>query len=307
MRIKFIVKPIFKKQNLKEYQEEFLKFKEELQKREGKVEEVFTIAQGENNAQILAQKAIEEGFDRIVLVGGDGLLNEGVNGIIEGTQGRIPSDFALGIIPTGSGNNFAKALKIPKDIKEAFQVIKKDKTTLVDIGKVNERFFVNVVSFGFDAKVNKLANEIKEKYHFLPREGSYLLAALKEIIVKIPLYKIQIEGDEINLKQKVILLAVNNGPSYGAIFKIAPAAAVNDGKFDVCLIESVGRIRALFDIYRVIQGTHIHLPEVKMSKASFLIISSPEPLPYEIDGEVLEPQKKYKISVFPKALKILTS
>jgi len=306
MKIKFIVKPILKKQKAKEYQEEFLKFKKELQERGEKAEEVFTATSGENNARILAQKAIEEGFDRIVLVGGDGLLNEGVNGIIEGTQGKIPSDFALGTIPTGSGNNFAKTLKIPKDIKEAFQVIKKDKTTLVDIGKVNERFFVNVVSFGFDAKVNKLANEIKEKYHFLPKEGSYLIAALKEIIVKIPLYQVELKGEGINLKNKVILVAVNNGQSYGAIFKIAPAAVVNDGKFDVCLIESVGRIRALFDIYRVIQGTHINLPEVKMLKTSSLTISAPEPLPYETDGEVLKPKKEYRISVLPKALKILT-
>lgn len=225
---------------------------------------------------------------------------------MEAVQGKISSNFAIGIIPTGSGNNFAKALKIPKDIKEAFQVIKKDKATSVDIGKVNERFFVNVVSFGFDAKVNKLANEIKEKYRFLPREGSYLIAALKEIIIKIPLFQVELKSEGINLKNKVILVAVNNGPSYGAIFKIAPAAIVNDGKFDICLIESVGRIRALFDIYRIVQGTHIHLPEVTILKASSLTISGPEPLPYETDGEVLKPEKEYKINVLPKALKILT-
>lgn len=302
MKIKFIVKPILKKQKAKEFEEEFLKFKEE---RGNQIERFFATASGENNARILAKKAIKEDFGRIIFVGGDGLLNEGVNGIMEATQGKIPNGFAIGIIPTGSGNNFAKALKIPKDIKGAFQVIKKNKTTLVDIGKVNERFFVNVVSFGFDAKVNKLANDIKEKYQFLPKEGSYLISALKEIIVKIPLFEIRIEGGETNLKQKVITLAVNNGPSYGAIFKIAPAAVIDDGKFDICAIESVGRIRALLDIYKVIQGTHINLPEVKMFKASSLIISAPEPLPYEMDGEVLEPQKEYRISVLPKLLKIL--
>lgn len=297
MKFKFIVKPPAKK----EYRRNFLRFKKEFE-----VKEEFVEREGPKNARNLAKGAIEEGFERIIFVGGDGLLNEGINGIMEATRRKIPPDFAIGIIPTGSGNNFAKALKIPKDIKEAFEVIKKDKTTSVDIGKANERFFVNVISFGFDAKINKLANDLKANYHFLPREGSYLLAALKEIIVKIPLYEIKIKGDDISLEEKVILLAVNNGPSYGAIFKIAPAASLNDGKFDICVIESVGRIRALLGIYQIIKGTHTNLPEVKMLKASSLTISSPEPLPYETDGEVPEPRKEYKISILPKAIKILT-
>ena len=305
MKIKFIVKPILNKQKLKEYREEFLKFKEELQKREGKVEEVFTIAQGENNAQILAQKAIEEGFDRIVLVGGDGLLNEGVNGIIEGTQGKIPSDFVIGIIPTGTGNNLAKEIGIPKDIKKAFEIIKEEKTTSIDIGKVNDRYFANCVSFGFDAWINGIANLLKEKYQFLPKDISYLIAALKEIIVKIPLYEVELRGGEINLKDKVVLVAVTNGSSYGAIFKINPGADPADGLLNVCLIQAVGKLRALMDIQKVIKGTHTTLPEVKMFKTSSLTISSPELLPYETDGEVLTPQKEYKISVFPQALKVL--
>lgn len=305
MKIKFIVKSLTNEKKAKEFQKEIGKFKKELKKKGVKIEEAFTTPDGETSARNLAKRAIKQGFNRIIFVGGDGLLNEGINGIMEATGRLCPPDFAIGIIPTGAGNDFTKPLKIPRDIGEAFEIIKKDKATSVDIGKVNERFFVNVISFGFDAKINKLANDLKEKYQFLPRKGSYLIAALKEIIIRIPLFWVRIKGDGIDFKGKVISVAVTNGSHYGAIFKIAPDALIDDGKFNICFIESVGKFRAFFDIYKIIKGTHASLPEVKMFKASSLTISSLEPLPYETDGEVLEPQKEYKISILPKILRVL--
>lgn len=298
MKIKLIVKPPAKK----EYQRELLIFKREF---EGRVEEEFSEKQGEKSTKNLAKRAVKEGFDRIIFVGGDGTLGEGVNGIMEATGEKIPPNFAIGTIPTGAGNNFAKTLGIPKDIEEAFEIIKNDKKRLVDIGRANERFFINCISFGFDAKINKLANDLKEKHRFLPRELSYLLAALKEIIIKIPLFEMRITAGEKKIAQNLISLAVTNGPTYGAIFKINPGALVDDGKLDICYIETVGRLRALFDIYKIIKGTHIYLPEVKMFRASSLTVSSPEPLPYETDGEVFEPQKEYKIDILPRTLKFL--
>jgi len=301
MKIKFITKPISNRKKARDYKEEISKLKKE----DIEIEESFTEAQGENNARILASKAIKQGFNRIVFVGGDGILNEGVNGIMKAAEGKMPSDFAIGIIPTGSGNNLAKALRIPPDIKKAFGLIRDGKTIPIDIGRANERYFVNVISFGFDAIINKLANDIKGKYQFLPKEGSYLLAALKEIVSRISNFNVRIKGKGINLEKRFTSMAINNGQSYGAIFKIAPKAIVDDGEFDVCLIEPVGRIRALSDIYRVIQGTHADLPEVTMFKSSSLEISSPEPLPCEADGEVLEPEQEYKVNVLPKALNVI--
>jgi len=116
MKVAFIVKPPLKE----EYQREFLAFEREFK---GEIKEEFTEKEGPNNAKNLAKKAVEESFERVVVVGGDGLLNETINGIAEATGGKIPQDFTLGIIPTGSGNNFAKALGIPKDIKKAFEII----------------------------------------------------------------------------------------------------------------------------------------------------------------------------------------
>lgn len=297
MKIKFIVKPPTKK----EYRREFLRLKQELWE---SAEEEFTEKEGPKNARNLAKKAIEEGFDRIVVVGGDGLMNEVVNGIMEATGGKIPQNFVLGTIPTGAGNNFAKELGIPKDIQKAFLIIKQGRIIPIDIGKVNDRFFANCLSFGFDALINKVANDIKTKYQFLPKGASYLLAAIKEIIINIPLFEIEIKNEEIDFKGKVILAAITNTPSYGTIFKINPSAKVNDGKLDICIIKPVGKIRAFLDLYRVSQANHVHLPEMKLFKLSLLTVSSPQFLPWEIDGEVQEPAKEFKIEVLPRLINI---
>jgi len=295
MKFFFIIKPPVKN----ELEKEILEFKKKFE-----TKEEFTEKEGEKSAKNLAKKAIEEGFQRIIVVGGDGSINEVINGIMGVRVNNFPSNFALGIIPAGAGNNFAKELGI-KNIKEAFSIIKQNKIDLVDIGKVNDRYFINCFSVGFDALINKIANDIKTKYQFLPRNLSYLLAALGKIIIGIPNFQIQIKG-ETDYQNKVILAAITNSPSYGGIFKINPDALINDGKLNLCIIETVGKIRAFFDLYQVSRGSHTNLPEMKMLKFSFpLTISSPELLPYEVDGEVPEPEREYKVNVFPRILPIL--
>jgi len=296
MKFKFIVKPPPRK----EYLEEFLKFKKEFEAEQDFTEKIFP-----KNARNLAKKAFESGFKRIIFVAGDGLLNEGVNGIMEASSGKIPSDFSVGIIPAGSGNDFAKALAIPRDIKEAFEIIKKDKVIAVDMAKANQRFFVNCFSAGFDAQINDTANKIKENYKFLPKQGSYLFAALKEIIVDFKSFNLKIEGRGINLEENMLLAALTNTPSYGGMFKINPGASLQDGLLNLCCVKVMGRIKAMISIYRVFKGTHTNLPEVKMFKVSFLKISSSEFIPWEVDGEVQQPEKEFNLQVFPGALNVL--
>jgi YegS/Rv2252/BmrU family lipid kinase len=261
---------------------------------------------GENSpksAKNLAKRAIQEGFERIIICGGDGLLNEAINGIM--TE-KIPDNFAVGIIPTGSGNNFARALGIPKDIKKAFEIIKSEKKTIADVGKVNQKYFINCFSLGFDAKINDLANKIKENYSFLPRSLSYLFAALKEIIFQIPSFEMEIIG-EINFKENLVLVAITNSPSYGGIFKINPGASISDGKFNLCKIYPVSKLKAIYTLFLATQGKHLKIPEVKTYTFSeTLKISSKEPIIWEIDGEVQKPEREFKIEILKNSLKFLS-
>jgi YegS/Rv2252/BmrU family lipid kinase len=296
MRYKFIIKPPLKK----ELEREIFELR-----KENEVDFELT-EKGENSpksAKNLAKKAIKEGFERIIVCGGDGLLNEAINGIM--TE-KIPENFAVGVVPTGSGNNFAKALGIPKDIKKAFEIIKSEKKTLVDVGKVNQKYFINCFSLGFDAKINDLANKIKENYPFLPRSLSYLFAALKEIIFQIPSYEMEITG-EINFKEKLVLVAITNSPGYGGIFKINPGASISDGKFNLCKISPVSKTKAIYTLFLATQGKHLKIPEVKTDIFSgTLKIFSKEPIVWEIDGEVQNPEKEFKVEILKNSLKFLS-
>jgi YegS/Rv2252/BmrU family lipid kinase len=296
VRYKFIIKPPLKK----ELEKEILELK-----KENEVDFELT-EKGEDSpksAKNLAKRAIKEGFERIVVCGGDGLLNEAINGIMEE---KIPENSAIGVIPTGSGNNFAKALGIPKDIKKAFEIIKSEKKIFVDVGKVNQKYFINCFSLGFDAKINDLANKIKENYSFLPRSLSYLFAALKEIVFQIPSYEMEITG-EINFKEKLVLVAITNSPSYGGIFKINPGASISDGKFNLCKIYPVSKLKAFYTLFLATQGKHLKIPEVKTYTFSgALKISSKEPIIWEIDGEVQKPEKEFQIEILKNSLKFLS-
>ncbi len=258
----------------------------------------FTSQFGEENATNLAKKAIEEGADRIVVVGGDGTINEVVNGI-------AGSEVILGIIPAGVGNDFARALGIPEDTEIALNTVIEGKVIEVDLGQANNRYFTAVISFGFDAHVNRRAVELKRKFWFLPSQSMYAFALLRELLSRLEYSQVELDIQGTSLESKVILIAVANTPSYGRIFKIAPLADMRDGRLDVCLIREAGKLRVLKNILQVIQGTHTNLPEVKMFRASSLTIRSLQNLPCQMDGEILPSDREYQISTFPGALKVL--
>ncbi len=298
MKFKFIVKPPLRE----ELEREILKFKCDFE-----IDIELTEKEGKNSAKNLAKKAIEEGFDKIVFVGGDGIIGEGVNGIMQ-AKDKISKELTVGIVPTGSGNNFSKALGISKNIKEAFRIIKEGKKVSVDVGRVNESYFINCFSLGFDAKINDLANKLKEKYSFLPRDLSYLFATLKEIVIKIPNYEVKIESQEINFEGKIVLIAITNSQSYGGIFQINPEAKISDGKFNLCKILPLGKMKAFKTLFLATRGQHLKIPEVKTFLFSFLLkISAKEKIVWEIDGEVKRPQKFFEIKILPKALRFFAN
>lgn len=263
---------------------------------------ICTSPTGRSCARELAKAAVIMGFDRIVAVGGDGIINETINGMAEAAGLNIP----LGIIPAGVGNNFAKNLGIPLGFRESLETAMGDCVSRIDLGKANDRYFANVISFGFDAKVTGLARDIKRKYGFLPKDLTYLVAALRENIVSgAGRYPITASVNGFRLVGDAAFLVIANGASYGGIFRIAPDADMRDGLLDLCWVKPMGRVRILANIHKVVQGVHTTLPEVKMLKANYLTVSSPEPLICEIDGEVSEPKREYKICVIPRALKVL--
>ncbi|MBS0026166.1 diacylglycerol/lipid kinase family protein [Chitinophaga sp. 22321] len=175
----------------------------------------------------LAREAVQNGVHTVVAVGGDGSINEIA-------QGLIGSNTAMAILPLGSGNGLARALKIPLDIDKALRLIAIDKQLPIDVGYANEHLFLSNAGVGFDAL-------IAEQFRHNTKRGlsGYTKLVLKSFNTYQPAeYTIDIDGQ--SFQAKAFLLTVANGNQFGYEFKLAPKASVFDGQLDLCIMPPVG-------------------------------------------------------------------
>jgi len=266
---------------------------------------------GAKNASELALMASEKNCDVITAVGGDGTICGVADGIIKSQNPNI----AVHVIPTGRGNDFAKASFIPVNMIEAQSLIVHGEIRKVDVLRVNEKICCNFFSIG-GIDVKTAAYVEKKKYGFLPRNLIYLIGLMRELSrlkIDYPYLKLEVldSGKPVMFMEgESSIFTVMNGSTYGAIFKMAPHADLEDGLMDVCWIRKAGRLKLLTSINRAIHGNHLSLPEVftnpdgKLPKFSSLIVSSQEPLPASIDGEIISPEREFKVDVIPRALKL---
>jgi len=243
----------------------------------------------------LAKKAAEK-FEVVVAVGGDGTINEVASGLVD-------TDAALGIIPTGSGNDFAAMLGLSKNPKKALKTLLGNQTRVVDIGLVNsQRYFINGLGVGFDGEV---ASRVRGFSKFSRGFVAYLLTVLRTLATyKFKRVKISIDGN--SFTKKILLVATCNGTTYGGGFKVAPSAKIDDGLFTVCVIDKCGRFYALRNIPKIMRGAHLSLPIVHTYTGKNVIIESEDNLMAQVDGEILEQGNKFEVSILPEKIKIIT-
>jgi diacylglycerol kinase (ATP) len=240
----------------------------------------------------------EEGFGCHVVVGGDGIIHGVINNPMAITAPLV-------LIPAGVGNDLARALGIPENPEKALRLSLSGKPQKVDLIEVNGELVVGVASFGFDAKVNQRALWLKKKYWFLPAKLMYGVALLWELLFHWECFQVEVETQGTVLREKVVMVAVANISPYGRVFNIAPGADPSDGILNVCVIRRTDRLRVLGNILRVTKGTHTNLPEVTTLKTTSISIRSRQPLPCQMDGEVIPAEREYRITVQQGALKVL--
>lgn len=265
-----------------------------------KAQYVETTKQGE--AKELAMVAASKGCP-IIVVGGDGSVHEVVNGILS-SGSRVP----LGIVGAGSGNDFAwNTLKLPHDAVHAIDKAFNGQLVEVDAGIVNGSYFVNSFSIGLDAAIAVTANRMK-KIPLMSGARLYYTATLKELLLgyrKCPWlsFRLQSEdGSTTNVQSKrFVLIAVTNGPTYGAGFRINPKANHSDGLFDVCTIDYAPLLRALKLLPVVKKGEHLGLPEVTCYLAKSVSIESQYCVNVQTDGETSN-SDRYSVKNLPAAL-----
>lgn len=264
------------------------------------------MTQRKNHAfDITAEKAAQ--YRLIAAVGGDGTVHEIINGVLfeRKKNNRPASGPVIGIIPSGSGNDFVKVLKIPADLYRAVQIILEGRTQTVDIGSVaidgEERgYFHNNVGAGFDAHVNYENGRIRA----LRGLAGYLSAVVKTVFrYRHPQATIHWNGGD--MKQKVLLINTGNGRSSGGGFFLTPEAELDDGLFDVCVIESIGKMRIFKELPKALDGSHTKLKEVRMFRTDALVIESEHGLPVHADGEMLALNAKtIRLGMIPEKITV---
>lgn len=233
-------------------------------------------------------------FDAVVAVGGDGTVNEVVNGI-------VGYDIPLGILPVGRGNDFFRTINNSRLLDIILKPFTNTpKLKMVDVGKINERYFINVAGVGFDALVASISEPIRI-FGPIAYLGSAIVGLLKNKGVRL---KINIDDNKIDID--ALMIAIANGKYFGGKMMIAPEASPWDGKFDVCLIENVSRLEILKTLPKVYSGKHIYNPKVRMFKAEYLEITSKEKIPAEMDGEVFYTDR-FRIEIIPKSIPLMLS
>jgi len=251
----------------------------------------------------LAQKAADKGIELIVSVGGDGTVNEIVNGIMQSKNNP-----ALGIIPLGWANDFIKSVNIPPDITQACKILVQGKTKEIDVGIINEKiYFANICGIGFDAEVAQLANQMKDRHPNwrILSAFVYTFSTIKKLLSPFRCHNVKIKIDEQEIQSKILFIAISNGKIYGGRFKITPEAILDDGLLEICLVEEMGRFKYLSIIPKVFKGTHGSIKGISFYKAKEIIVQSSELILAQVSGEVIEGQKKFTITLQPKRLKLI--
>jgi YegS/Rv2252/BmrU family lipid kinase len=261
----------------------------------------------------LAEKAAEAGREFIVACGGDGTINEVVNGIMRSGQAA-----ELGILPMGTGGDFRRSLGMPSTIRRSAEELKNGITKLIDVGKVTylnhdnqteERFFVNIASVGLGAaiieRVKTTGNLKWLSFNSLRGKASFAFSTLQEIL-NLNVKTIRVRFDEKEVKPlQTIVFCVANARYFGGGMKIAPEAVIDDGEFDVVNIGDIGAGKIMLNAQKLYAGTHLSMDEVKHTKAIRIEVSAfnNEEIPIETDGEL--PGKLPAVfEILPGALRV---
>lgn len=223
-----------------------------------------------------ARFACEEKFDLIIAVGGDGTINEVVSGMAE--QPHRPS---LGIIPAGTTNDFARALKIPRQIDKAVQSIVNGHEEALDIGKVNEHYFINIAGGG---KITEVSYEVPSKLKTVLGQLAYVMKGV-EMLPRLRPIHTRIEYDGEVFEDNIMLFLIANSNSVGGFEKLAPDARMNDGVFDIFVLKNTNIAEFVRVISDALRGQHISNKHVFHATANEIKVTTEETMQLNIDGE----------------------
>jgi diacylglycerol kinase (ATP) len=250
----------------------------------------------------LARRAVEEGASLVVAVGGDGTVNE----VVQGLAGR--ADVELAVIPRGTGGDFARTYGIPRGLDEAVAVARDGRVRPIDLGRARyrawdgneaESYFANIASAGMSGAIAKRANETSKA---LGGKVSYLWATLT-VFARWRNDEVRVAVDREQRSGRMHDVVIANGRFFGGGMMICPRAEPDDGVFDILLIGDLTKRDLLLTLPKTYRGRHLPHPKAELLRGTVVEVDAPEPLPVELDGE--QPgTTPIRLEVVPEALRL---
>ncbi len=252
-----------------------------------------------------AEKAAREGVEIVVCASGDGTANETLNGLMRAREAGF-TQTAMGLLPVGTGNDFAYGMGIEEGIEKACEILAKNHQEMMDVGQVRGgdypegRYFGNGVGIGFDAAVGFEAEKIRWTRGLL----AYLIAAMQTVFIYYKSPTVEISYNEELFSQPSLMVSVMNGQRMGGGFYMTPKASPKDGLLDFCIAREAGKLRIFELITYFLKGTQEGQPEIKTGQTQKINVKAiTGSLPAHCDGETLcYKGKELEISLLPKAI-----
>lgn len=250
----------------------------------------YTNAGGE--AFSMAREAAEAGYRAVIAVGGDGTVNEVINGI-------FGSEVILGLLPVGARNVLARELRIPLDVGDAARVITRKTIRKMDLGCIDGRYFSMMASCGFDAyTVHRTSMKIKK----IIRQYAYILAGLKDLLGYAP-SMIHVDIDNGAIRDSGTFVIISNTHYYGGSYQITPFAEIDDGFLDVCVFQGNSQLGLIHFGLNMLSRKHLAMQNVNYYRARQVVLRSEENAPVQVDGDPMGVLPAY-VHIVPGALKI---
>lgn len=227
--------------------------------------------------EIASRYSSREDF-RIYSIGGDGTLNEVLNGM-------AGSGSSLAAIPAGSGNDFIKSIIGSRPLKDMIKSVVEGLERRIDLARVNDKYFINITSLGFDAQVVQKTLNFK-KLPLISGKLAYMLGIITAVM-RCENHYMEIAIDGNLIKTKALLIAIGNGKYYGGGMLALPEAEIDDGLLEICLVEEKKRLDILHLFPRYMKGLHGSIPGVHFHRGTHIEIKTEQPAPMNLDGELL--------------------
>lgn len=256
--------------------------------------------EGPGHGEALALAACSEGRTELIAVGGDGTLSEVINGCMRWAANGIAAP-AVGVIPCGTGNDFARGLGLPLAPAAALAAYERCTQVPLDVGRIGERFFVNVAGFGFDAAV---ADDVLKRTGSRPAGTAVYLASVFRMLRRYRPRELHIVADGTTFSGRFLFGAIGNGSTYGGGMRVCPRAKTADGRLDLCLAGNLGPVETLANLLSVYRGGHLSHPKCSYRQVQRVIVEGDPAVMVHADGELIG-RLPIEVHVVPGALRLL--